>query len=92
MDALSPDGLVRVTPLEKLCGRFLTRWVGESDFIRDFVDALSPDGLVRVTLLEILWMLFHQMGRIHWKINAGVLSPDGLVKMTPLGNFVDALS
>ncbi len=43
--------MVRVTPLENLCGCSLTRWVGESDSTL-YVRALLPDGLVRVTPLE----------------------------------------
>ncbi len=59
--ALSPDGLVRVTPQENLCGRSLTRRGGESDSI--MFCAISPDGLVRETPLEkFMWVLFHLTG------------------------------
>ncbi len=70
--ALSPDGLVRVTPLENiknLGGCSFTRWVDKSDSpLRNFVDSLLPDGLVRVTPLENF---------------VDSLLPDGLVTMTP---------
>ncbi len=53
MGALSPDGLVKVTPLENLCVRSLTRWVNESDSTRTFCGSSHhADGLVSITPLE----------------------------------------
>ena len=78
--SLSPDGLVRVTPLEMFCGRTLTRWNGESDFIREFyLENLCGCSLIR-------WVSESDLNFV------GALSPDGLVKVNPLENFMWVLS
>ncbi len=70
---------MRVTPLEKICGRSLTRWVGERE---------TP-------LKRYMWELSNQCALVRvspLKIYVGALSPDGLVRVTPLENFVGSLS
>ncbi len=72
VDALSPDGLVRETPLINLCGRgcSLTRWVGGRDFTNKLMWpwVISHGGRDYTNIFMGPWVLSHQMGwweRLH---------------------------